>query len=104
MACDSFITIDFPIIIIIVTINVCFSYLFQVITYFSSVFADDDISIEALIQHEARKLPEDTQDTVPVVIISGSVSDELISRLIENLESMKEIEGKVRQFRIHNAI
>ena len=70
----------------------------------SSVFADDDISIEALIQHEARKLPEDTQDTVPVVIISGSVSDELISRLIENLESMKEIEGKVRQFRIHNAI
>ena len=70
----------------------------------SSVFADDDISIEALIQHEARKLPEDTQDTVPVVIISGSISEELISRLIENLESMTEIEGKVRQFRIHNAI
>ena len=68
----------------------------------SSVFADDDISIEALIQHEARKLQE-PQDTVPL-IISGSVSDELISRLIENLESMREIEGKVRQFRIHNAI
>jgi len=70
----------------------------------SSIFANEDISIEALIQHEARKLPEDLQDTVPVVIISGSVSEEIISKLITNLESMKEIDTKVRQFRIHNAV
>ena len=70
----------------------------------SSIFANEGISIEALIQHEARKLPEDLQDTVPVVIISGSVSEEIISKLITNLESMKEIDTKVRQFRIHNAV
>ena len=70
----------------------------------SSTFANEDISIEALIQHEAGKLPEDLQDTVPVVIISGSVSEEIISKLITNLESMKEIDTKVRQFRIHNVV
>ena len=70
----------------------------------SSIFAKEDISIEALIQHEARKLPEDLKDTVPVVIISGSVSEEIIAKLITNLESMKEIDTKVRQFRIHNVV
>ena len=70
----------------------------------SSIFADEDISIEALIQHEARNLPEEPQDTVPVVIISGSVSEEIASKLIANLESMKEIDAEVRQFRIHNAV
>ena len=70
----------------------------------SSIFADEDISIEALIQHEARNLPEEPQDTVPVVIISGSVSEEIVSKLMANLESMKEIDAEVRQFRIHNAV
>ena len=70
----------------------------------SSIFADEDISIEALIQHEARNLPEEPQDTVPVVIISGSVSEEIASKLMANLESMKEIDTEVRQFRIHNAV
>ena len=70
----------------------------------SSIFADEDISIEALIQHEARNLPEELQDTVPVVIISGSVSEEIASKLMANLESMKEIDAEVRQFRIHNAV
>ena len=70
----------------------------------SSIFADEDISIEALIQHEARNLPEEPQDTVPVVIISGSVSEEIASKLMANLESMKEIDAEVRQFRIHNAV
>ena len=70
----------------------------------SSIFADEDISIEALIQHEARNLPEEPQDTVPVVIISGSVSEEIASKLMTNLESMKEIDAEVRQFRIHNAV
>ena len=69
----------------------------------SSIFVDDDISIEALIQHEARNL-EEPQDTVPVVIISGSVSEEIASKLMANLESMKEIDAEVRQFRIHNAM
>ena len=70
----------------------------------SSIFADEDISIEALIQHEARNLPEEPQDTVPVVIISGSVSEEIASKLMANLESSKEIDAEVRQFRIHNAV
>ena len=70
----------------------------------SSIFADEDISIEALIQHEARNLPEEPQDTVPVVIISGSVSEEIASKLMTNIESMKEIDAEVRQFRIHNAV
>ena len=70
----------------------------------SSIFADEDISIEALIQHEARNLPEEPQDMVPVVIISGSVSEEIASKLMTNLESMKEIDAEVRQFRIHNAV
>ena len=70
----------------------------------SSIFADEDISIEALIQHEARNIPEEPQDNVPVVIISGSVSEEIASKLMANLESMKEIDAEVRQFRIHNAV
>ncbi len=70
----------------------------------SSIFAEENISIEALIQHEAKKLKESLQDTVPVVIISGSVDEEVTSRLISSLESMDEINSQVKQFRIHNAL
>ena len=36
--------------------------------------------------------------------LKATYDKEIISKLITNLESMKEIDTKVRQFRIHNVV
>ena len=69
----------------------------------SSLFAEANISIEALIQKESKQNHED-QPYVPVVIITGPLSDKQASAMQDNLESMLEVNQKVKQFRIHNAI
>ena len=61
------------------------------------------MSIEALIQNETKNNSID--DThVPVVIISGELSDKEAISLKITLEEMTEISGLVQQLRIHNAL
>ena len=69
----------------------------------SSLFAKKNVSIEALIQNEIKNNSID--DThVPVVIISGELSDKEAISLKITLEEMTEISGLVQQLRIHNAL
>ena len=68
----------------------------------SSVFADSQISIEALIQKETKT--NNKENTyVPVVIISGPLTEIEAIQLKNNLELMEETSGSVKQFRIYNA-
>ena len=69
----------------------------------SSVFADSQISIEALIQKET-KTDNKENAYVPVVIISGPLTEIEAIQLKNNLESMEETSGFVKQFRIYNVI
>ena len=68
----------------------------------SSLFAEENISIEALIQNEAKA--DNKKSFVPVVIISGPLSDSEASLMKNKLESTEEISNSIRQFRIHNAL
>ena len=69
----------------------------------SALFAACDISIEALIQKESKQnYPE--QSHVPVIIITGPLSDSNALQMTENLGSVEEITNSVKQFRIHNAL
>ena len=69
----------------------------------STLFAKENISIEALIQKESKQNNEN-QPYVPVVIISGPLTDKQASEMKNNLESTPETNQKVKQFRIHNVI
>ena len=69
----------------------------------STLFAEENISIEALIQKESKQNNEN-QPYVPVVIISGPLTDKQASEMKNNLESAPETNQKVKQFRIHNVI
>jgi homoserine dehydrogenase len=69
----------------------------------SSLFADRNISIEALIQNEPKANQTDLTH-VPVVIISGPLTDEKAFEVSKDLESIEEITQSIKQFRIHNAI
>jgi len=69
----------------------------------SSLFADRNISIEALIQNEPKANQTDLT-RVPVVIISGPLTDEKAFEVSKDLESIEETTQSIKQFRIHNAI
>ena len=68
----------------------------------SSLFAHENISIEALVQKESKQNSD--IPSVPVVIISGPISDTNAFQMSGNLDSMEEIINSVKQFRIHNAL
>ena len=69
----------------------------------SSLFAEKNISIEALIQKESKS-NKNAQLNVPVIIISGPLSDIDAFQMQDNLDSMEEISGIPKQFRIQNAL
>ena len=75
-----------------------------VIAKISAVFANQDISIEALIQHEIKVNNGEQTDEVPVVILSGSVSDQIVKELLNQLNDMEEVADCLKQFRIHAKI
>ena len=75
-----------------------------VIAKISAVFANQDISIEALIQHEIKVNNGEQTDEVPVVILSGSVSDQIVEELLNQLNDMEEVADCLKQFRIHAKI
>jgi homoserine dehydrogenase len=70
----------------------------------SSVFAKNNISIEALIQHESKPKSNEELGSVPVVILSGPITDNVAEELRISIENMTEVSGRVKQFRIHTKI
>ena len=75
-----------------------------VIAKISAVFASQDISIEALIQHETKDKNIGQTEEVPVVILSGTVTDQTVDRLLDELNSMEEVADCLKQFRIYTKI
>ena len=75
-----------------------------VIAKISAVFADQNISIEALIQHETKDKNTGQTEEVPVVILSGSVSNQVVDKLLEELNQMEEVANCLKQFRIYTKI
>jgi homoserine dehydrogenase len=75
-----------------------------VIAKISAVFADQNISIEALIQHETKDKNTDQTEEVPVIILSGSVSNQVVDKLLEELNQMEEVANCLKQFRIYTKI
>jgi len=75
-----------------------------VIAKISAIFANQDISIEALIQHETKDKNIGQTEEVPVVILSGTVTDQTVDRLLDELNSMEEVADCLKQFRIYTKI
>ena len=75
-----------------------------VIAKISAVFADQNISIEALIQHETKDKETGQTEQVPVIILSGSVSNQVVDKLLEELNQMEEVANCLKQFRIYTKI
>tara|TARA_B110000196_G_scaffold266802_1_gene240237 strand:+ start:31 stop:282 length:252 start_codon:yes stop_codon:yes gene_type:complete len=75
-----------------------------VIAKISAVFANQNISIEALIQHETKNKNSGQTEEVPVVILSGSVTDQVVNRLLDELNEMEEVANCLKQFRIYTKI
>ena len=72
-----------------------------VIANISSIFAQNNISIEALIQHEAKS--KEDLESIPVVIVSGEITQDEASSLQTVLEDLKEVISDVKNFRIHSS-
>jgi len=75
-----------------------------VIAKISAVFADQNISIEALIQHETKDKNTGQTEEVPVIILSGSVSNQVVDKLLQELNQMEEVANCLKQFRIYTKI
>ena len=70
-----------------------------VIAKISSLFADKNISIEALIQHEAKS--KENLESISVVIMSGEISNNEAVKLKNALEDLPEVFPGVKKFRVH---
>tara|TARA_B100000378_G_scaffold276041_1_gene273160 strand:+ start:419 stop:1696 length:1278 start_codon:yes stop_codon:yes gene_type:complete len=71
-----------------------------VIAKISSLFGEKGISIDALIQHEARS--KEDLGSVPLVIMSGKITDKEAVKLKNILEDLPEVLPGVKKFRIHS--
>ena len=70
-----------------------------VIAKISSLFGDKNISIEALIQHESKS--KENLESIPVVIMSGEISNREAVKLKNALEDLPEVFPGVKKFRVH---
>ena len=64
------------------------------------MFGDKNISIEALIQHEAKS--KENLESIPVVIMSGEISNNEALKLKNALEDLPEVSPGVKKFRVHS--
>ena len=65
----------------------------------TNVLANEDISIEAVTQHE----PTDLDSLIPIVMITNNVNGISISNAIKKIESLSHVEGKVHAIRVLKA-
>ena len=71
-----------------------------VIAKISSIFAENKISIDSLIQHDSNLQITSDDPLVSVVIISGKIDDLLSKEVTDALADMEEVDDNVRNFRI----
>ena len=62
----------------------------------TNILAKEDISIEAVTQHE----PTDLDSPIPIVMITNNVSGFSINKSINKIESLAHVEGKVHAIRV----
>ena len=62
----------------------------------TNILAKEDISIEAVTQHE----PTDLSSPIPIVMITNNVSGLSINKSINKIESLAHVEGKVHAIRV----
>ena len=62
------------------------------------IFAEKDISIEAIIQKE----PEEGQTRVPLILLTTRVIEKNMNDAIEEIESLEVIEGQVTRIRMEH--
>jgi len=67
----------------------------------SSLFAEHNLSIEALIQHEEKHESKRDQN-VSVVIISGAVNDKEANNIKDSLINLQEVDSRLKEYRIHS--
>ena len=63
------------------------------------LFGNKNISIEALIQHEAKS--RENLESVSVVIMSGEITDNVALKLSNEIEDLPEVISSVKKFKIH---
>ncbi len=69
-----------------------------VLSHISQILSDAGISIEALIQKEAK----DGQDHVPMILLTNRAIEKNISAAIETIEGLESVEGKVVRIRVES--
>jgi homoserine dehydrogenase len=62
----------------------------------TNILAKEDISIEAVTQHE----PTDSDSPIPIVMITNNVSGSSINKSINKIELLAHVEGKVHAIRV----
>ena len=72
-----------------------------VIAKISSLFGDKNISIEVLIQHESKS--KENLESIPVVIMSGEISNNEAVKLKNALEDLPEVFPGLKKFRVHTS-
>jgi homoserine dehydrogenase len=75
-----------------------------VMSKLATVFADLDISIEAIIQKEPPPLKEqvDSDAKVSVIFITQKTSEKFILQAIEKMQTMSEVDGDVVMIRVEH--
>ncbi len=69
-----------------------------VLSHISRILSDAGISIEALIQKEAK----DGQDHVPMILLTNRAIEKNISSAIQTIEGLESVEGKVVRIRVES--
>jgi len=64
----------------------------------SSILGRHAVSIEALIQKEAEVVSEET--SVPIVILTNRIREEVINRAIAEIEALPDIKGSLIRIRV----
>ena len=62
----------------------------------TNILAKEDVSIEAVTQHE----PTDSDSPIPIVMITNNVSGSSINKSINKIELLAHVEGKVHAIRV----
>ena len=64
----------------------------------SGILAEEDISIEAIVQ----KQPTDDPDKLPIILLTKKIVEGAMNRAIAKLEALDSIEGKVTRIRMES--
>ena len=67
-----------------------------VLSKIATILSDSGISIEAMIQKEAK----DGESTVPLILLTNQVQDKKLTAAIRSIEALDSITGAVQRIRV----